>query len=98
MIIEELRPAGRRPHKFAEHALATYILHAAGLVGVVQHVPMALALDGRAVARAKNLLGPWEKYARNPILTKNDTWTCPGHGTAIERNGHWYMLHHAYQT
>jgi beta-xylosidase len=50
------------------------------------------------VARAKNLLGPWEKYDRNPILTKNDTWTCPGHGTAIERNGHWYMLHHAYQT
>ncbi len=50
------------------------------------------------VARAKNLLGPWEKYSRNPILTKNDTWACPGHGTAIERNGHWYMLHHAYQT
>jgi xylan 1,4-beta-xylosidase len=50
------------------------------------------------VARAKNLLGPWEKYDRNPILTKNDTWICPGHGTAIERNGHWYLLHHAYQT
>ncbi|TDN39964.1 glycoside hydrolase [Hymenobacter sp. UV11] len=50
------------------------------------------------VARAKNLLGPWEKYSRNPILTKNDVWTCPGHGTAIERAGHWYMLHHAYQT
>ena len=50
------------------------------------------------VARAKNLLGPWEKYARNPVLTKNDTWTCPGHGTAVERNGHWFLLHHAYQT
>ncbi len=50
------------------------------------------------VARAKKLLGPWEKYARNPILTKNDVWTCPGHGTPIERAGHWYMLHHAYQT
>jgi xylan 1,4-beta-xylosidase len=50
------------------------------------------------VARAKNLLGPWEKYDRNPILTKHDTWACPGHGTAIERDGHWYMLHHAYQT
>ncbi|MGI4743491.1 MAG: family 43 glycosylhydrolase [Janthinobacterium lividum] len=50
------------------------------------------------VARAKNLLGPWEKYDRNPILTNNDTWSCPGHGTAIERAGHWYMLHHAYQT
>jgi len=50
------------------------------------------------VARAKSLLGPWEKYARNPILTNNATWTCPGHGTAIERQGHWYLLHHAYQT
>ena len=49
------------------------------------------------VARAKTLLGPWEKYAQNPILTSNETWTCPGHGTAVERNGHWYLLHHAYQ-
>ncbi|MDO7877082.1 family 43 glycosylhydrolase [Hymenobacter sp. ASUV-10] len=50
------------------------------------------------VARARQLLGPWEKYSQNPILTKNDTWTCPGHGTAVERNGRWYMLYHAYQT
>ncbi|WP_226163457.1 family 43 glycosylhydrolase [Hymenobacter terricola] len=50
------------------------------------------------VARAKSLLGPWEKYAQNPVLTKNDTWTCPGHGTAVERNGRWFLLHHAYQT
>ena len=38
---------------------------------------------GTGVARAKNLLGPWEKYDRNPILTKGDAWTCPGHGTAV---------------
>lgn len=50
------------------------------------------------VARAKNLLGPWEKYEKNPILVKNDTWTCPGHGTAVNYNGRWFMLHHAYQT
>ena len=50
------------------------------------------------VARAKNLLGPWEKYAQNPILLKNETWTCPGHGTAIEKDGRWFLLHHAYQT
>jgi len=50
------------------------------------------------VARAKSLLGPWEKYAQNPILTKNDTWTCPGHGTPVEYNGRWYFLHHAYAT
>ena len=50
------------------------------------------------VARAKTLLGPWEKYEKNPILIKNDTWACPGHGTAVENNGRWFMLHHAYQT
>lgn len=48
------------------------------------------------VARAKKLLGPWEKYAKNPVLVNNDAWKCPGHGTAVERNGHWYLLHHAY--
>ena len=48
------------------------------------------------VARTKTLLGPWEKYAQNPVLAGNDVWKCPGHGTAVERNGHWYLLHHAY--
>ena len=50
------------------------------------------------VARAQHLLGPWEKFAQNPVLTKNDIWTCPGHGTAVERNGRWFLLHHAYRT
>ena len=50
------------------------------------------------VARAKRLLGPWEKFAQNPVLTKNDTWACPGHGTAVERDGRWFLLHHAYRT
>jgi xylan 1,4-beta-xylosidase len=52
---------------------------------------------GTGVARAQSLLGPWEKYAKNPILTKNDAWTCPGHGTTLQRDGRWYMLHHAYE-
>ncbi|WP_239691648.1 glycoside hydrolase family 43 protein [Hymenobacter lapidarius] len=39
------------------------------------------------VARAKTLLGPWEKHADNPILLNNDTWKCPGHGTALEYRG-----------
>jgi xylan 1,4-beta-xylosidase len=50
------------------------------------------------VARAKSLLGPWEKYSHNPLLANTSRWSCPGHGTAIERNGRWYLLHHAYQT
>lgn len=48
------------------------------------------------VARAKSLLGPWEKYAGNPILTSNDHWKCPGHGTPTMLNGRYYLLHHAY--
>ncbi|MFL5789292.1 MAG: family 43 glycosylhydrolase, partial [Flavisolibacter sp.] len=48
------------------------------------------------VARSKDLLGPWEKYQRNPVLVNNQTWVCPGHGTPIEKDGNYYFLHHAY--
>lgn len=48
------------------------------------------------VARAKNLLGPWEKYAQNPVLADEGQWRCPGHGTAIEKGGKFYFLYHAY--
>jgi beta-xylosidase len=48
------------------------------------------------VARSRNLLGPWEKYERNPVLVNSEYWKCPGHGTVVERNNHWYLLHHAY--
>lgn len=50
------------------------------------------------VARAENLLGPWEKYSQNPVLVNNETWKCPGHGTVVEDKGRWYLLHHAYNT
>lgn len=50
------------------------------------------------VARAKNLLGPWEKYEGNPVLTDNEDWKCPGHGTVVEKNGELYLLYHAYST
>lgn len=53
---------------------------------------------GTGVARAKNLLGPWEKYSGNPILTDNAEWKCPGHGTPIEKDGKFYFLYHAYST
>ncbi len=48
------------------------------------------------VARSKNLLGPWEKYDKNPILTNDKKWKCPGHGTPIEKDGRNYFLYHAY--
>ncbi len=48
------------------------------------------------VARSKNLLGPWEKYDKNPLLKNNDSWICPGHGTPIEKEGKFYFLYHGY--
>lgn len=50
------------------------------------------------VARAKNLLGPWEKYEKNPILKDNESFRCPGHGTVVEKDGDLYYLYHAYST
>ena len=49
------------------------------------------------VARSKNLLGPWEKYSNNPVMKGNDVWVCPGHGTPVEKDGRYYLLHHAYE-
>lgn len=49
------------------------------------------------VARAKHLLGPWEKFPGNPIIGANDKWRCPGHGTAVHGDPrHDYLLYHAY--
>ncbi|HEX8277961.1 MAG TPA: glycoside hydrolase, partial [Segetibacter sp.] len=31
-----------------------------------------------------------------PVLKNTDQWICPGHGTAIEKDGKFYFLHHAY--
>ncbi|MGZ5192129.1 MAG: glycoside hydrolase family 43 protein, partial [Flavisolibacter sp.] len=48
------------------------------------------------VARSKSLFGPWEKYAKNPILTNEEDWICPGHGTPVEKDGKYYFMYHAY--
>ncbi|MHA4842582.1 family 43 glycosylhydrolase [Flavitalea antarctica] len=48
------------------------------------------------IARSKNLQGPWEKYAKNPVLKDSEKWKCPGHGTPIEKDGRFYFLYHAY--
>lgn len=48
------------------------------------------------IARSKSLMGPWEKYSGNPILTGQGDWMCPGHGTAVTRNGKNYLMYHAY--
>ncbi|MDB5192001.1 MAG: glycoside hydrolase family protein [Segetibacter sp.] len=48
------------------------------------------------VARSKVLLGPWEKFNKNPILTDTKKWICRGHGTPIEKDGRFYFLYHGY--
>lgn len=53
---------------------------------------------GTGIARAKNLLGPWEKYPGNPVLTATGEWKCPGHGTPVEKDGRFYFIYHAYST
>lgn len=50
------------------------------------------------VARARSLAGPWEKCPRNPILSSNDAFRCPGHGAPVDDgNGNWHYLYHAYE-
>ena len=52
---------------------------------------------GVGVARAKNLLGPWEKNPANPIVLGNEKWKCPGHGTLVrDTAGRDWFLYHAY--
>jgi xylan 1,4-beta-xylosidase len=50
------------------------------------------------VARSRKLLGPWEKYDKNPIMEGNGDWRCPGHGTVVEdERGRTWFMYHAYQ-
>jgi beta-xylosidase len=50
------------------------------------------------VARSRKLLGPWEKYSKNPIMEGNGDWRCPGHGTVVEdERGRTWFMYHAYQ-
>lgn len=50
------------------------------------------------VARARNLMGPWEKCPSNPLLIGTDMWKCPGHGSVVrDKDGRDWLLYHAYQ-
>jgi xylan 1,4-beta-xylosidase len=48
------------------------------------------------VARASSPLGPWIK-APAPVLTGDDAFRCPGHGTVVDL-GEWgtWLVHHGY--
>lgn len=50
------------------------------------------------IARSKSLAGAWEKFAGNPVLVNEAQWTCPGHGTPVQKEGKFYFLYHAYDT
>jgi beta-xylosidase len=50
------------------------------------------------VARAKKLLGPWEKNPRNPLVAANKDWQCPGHGSIVSTpDGRDFLLYHSYR-
>jgi xylan 1,4-beta-xylosidase len=50
------------------------------------------------VARSRKLLGPWEKNPMNPILSANETWQCPGHGSIVkDESGRSFLLYHSYK-
>jgi xylan 1,4-beta-xylosidase len=51
------------------------------------------------VARARQLLGPWERNPANPILAGNPRWQCPGHGSVVQApDGRDFLLYHAYRS
>jgi xylan 1,4-beta-xylosidase len=42
-------------------------------------------------------LGPWEKNPANPILSGNEAWKCPGHGSIVQdEQGRFWLMYHAY--
>lgn len=48
------------------------------------------------VARARNVDGPYEKFARNPILKSNARFDGPGHQYLLqESDGNWTIFYHA---
>jgi xylan 1,4-beta-xylosidase len=50
------------------------------------------------LARAEKLQGPWTKYSGNPVLSGDETWKCPGHGTVVTTaDNRYFYLHHAYK-
>lgn len=52
------------------------------------------------MARAKDLMGPWENSPYNPVVhtySATDNWWSKGHGTLIDdADGRWWMVYHAY--
>ena len=50
------------------------------------------------VARARRLIGPWQKFNGNPILRSGRSWRCPGHATIVQDpEGGMTALFHAYR-
>ena len=48
------------------------------------------------VARAAALLGPYEKHG-DPLLSNNDRWVGPGHGTVVAVGDSDYFVYHAWK-
>jgi arabinan endo-1,5-alpha-L-arabinosidase len=47
------------------------------------------------VARASSVKGPFQKHG-DPILTNNDAWVGPGHGSVVPAGSDLYFVYHAW--
>lgn len=69
-----------------------HMLYSGGLFGGTVGCDYALG-----VARSRTLMGEWEKFPGNPILTGGNGWSCPGHGSVYRGpSGTLDALYHAY--
>ncbi len=51
------------------------------------------------VARSRSLMGPWRKFAGNPILRGGNGWRCPGHASfPDDGTGNLTAVFHAYRS
>ena len=101
-LVGERREILRNTTSWERHVVeGSFILRRGGWF---YHFYSGNACCGRAcdyalgVARAKKLLGPWEKYPKNPIIAANRDWQCPGHGSIAETpDGRTFLLYHSYR-
>jgi xylan 1,4-beta-xylosidase len=74
-----------------QHGGAFYLFYSGG------HCCRPPCTYAEGVARAPSLLGPYVKDPDNPILTGDEDWKCPGHGTVLDLGERGIVfLHHAY--
>lgn len=90
MLTDESR-AGLEGQVLLKHKNQYYLLYSAGGC-----CGLGCSYNVR-VAKALTIKGPYVNYESNPILSDNENWKCPGHGTVVQTAADKYFyLYHAY--